>query len=75
MTGSKDELKRKIAERTARVHIIGLGYVGLSLAVELAKAGFTVRGIDVDLAAKFQAHAQVTRAMLLVASYQLTTLA
>ena len=49
MTGSKDELKRKIAERTARVHVIGLGYVGLSLAVELAKAGFTVRGIDVDL--------------------------
>jgi hypothetical protein len=49
VTGSKDELKRKIAERTARVHVIGLGYVGLSLAVELAKAGFTVRGIDVDL--------------------------
>lgn len=49
MTGSKEELKRKIADRTARVHVIGLGYVGLSLAVELAKAGFTVRGIDVDL--------------------------
>jgi len=46
---SKDDLKRKIAERSARVCVIGLGYVGLSLAVELAKAGFTVRGIDVDL--------------------------
>jgi UDP-N-acetyl-D-glucosamine dehydrogenase len=45
----KDQLKLKIENRTARVHVIGLGYVGLSLAVELAKAGFTVRGIDVDL--------------------------
>ena len=49
MIASKDDLKRKIAERSARVCVIGLGYVGLSLAVELAKAGFTVRGIDVDL--------------------------
>jgi len=46
---SKEALKHKIADRSARVHVIGLGYVGLSLAVELAKAGFTVRGIDVDL--------------------------
>ena len=49
MSAWKDSLKSKIEERTARVHVIGLGYVGLSLAVELAKAGFTVRGIDVDL--------------------------
>jgi UDP-N-acetyl-D-glucosamine dehydrogenase len=35
--------------RNARVSIIGLGYVGLSLAVELAKAGLVVRGIDLDL--------------------------
>ena len=49
MIASKEALKHKIADRTARVHVIGLGYVGLSLAVELAKAGFTVRGIDVDL--------------------------
>ena len=32
-----------------RVGVIGLGYVGLSLAVELAKAGFTVRGVDLDV--------------------------
>src|SRR5262245_52258626 len=49
VTAWKDSLKRKIEERNARVHVIGLGYVGLSLAVELARAGFTVRGIDVDL--------------------------
>ena len=49
MSAWKDALERKIAARTARISVIGLGYVGLSLAVELAKAGFTVRGIDVDL--------------------------
>jgi len=49
VTAWKDSLKRKIEDRRARVHVIGLGYVGLSLAVELARAGFTVRGIDVDL--------------------------
>jgi UDP-N-acetyl-D-glucosamine dehydrogenase len=42
-------LQEKIETRTARVSVIGLGYVGLSLAVELARAGFTVRGIDLDL--------------------------
>src|SRR3954451_1705727 len=41
-------LERKIRARTARVGIIGLGYVGLPLAVEFAKAGYTVTGIDVS---------------------------
>jgi UDP-N-acetyl-D-glucosamine dehydrogenase len=40
------QLSEKIASKTARVGIIGLGYVGLPLAVEFAKAGFTVTGID-----------------------------
>lgn len=39
-------LKEKIATRDARVAVIGLGYVGLSLGVELGKAGFSVTGID-----------------------------
>src|SRR5581483_10020137 len=39
-------LEEKIRSRTARVGIVGLGYVGLPLAVEFAKAGFTVTGID-----------------------------
>jgi UDP-N-acetyl-D-glucosamine dehydrogenase len=39
-------LARKIETRTARVGIVGLGYVGLPLAVEFAKAGFTVTGIE-----------------------------
>jgi len=41
-----DILAEKIANRTARVGIVGLGYVGLPLAVEFAKAGFSVTGID-----------------------------
>ena len=41
-------LAEKIRTRTARVGIVGLGYVGLPLAVEFAKAGFTVTGIDIS---------------------------
>src|SRR6202047_1600073 len=40
-------LEDKIKTRSARVGIIGLGYVGLPLAMEFAKAGFSVTGIDV----------------------------
>src|SRR6202040_1612124 len=41
-------LEEKIKNRTAQVGIIGLGYVGLPLAMEFAKAGFSVTGIDVQ---------------------------
>jgi UDP-N-acetyl-D-glucosamine dehydrogenase len=41
-------LKEKLEKRQARVGVIGLGYVGLPLAVEFAKAGFDVTGFDVD---------------------------
>jgi UDP-N-acetyl-D-glucosamine dehydrogenase len=41
-------LEEKIRSRTARVGVVGLGYVGLPLAVEFAKAGFTVTGIDLS---------------------------
>ena len=40
------ELKRRIRNRSAKVGIIGLGYVGLPLAVEMAREGFHVTGID-----------------------------
>jgi UDP-N-acetyl-D-glucosamine dehydrogenase len=43
-----DTLQHKIEARTARVGIVGLGYVGLPLAIEFAKAGFVVTGIDVQ---------------------------
>ncbi|OGF09184.1 MAG: UDP-N-acetyl-D-glucosamine dehydrogenase [Candidatus Eisenbacteria bacterium RBG_16_71_46] len=45
-----ERLARKIENRTARLAVIGLGYVGLPLAVEFAQAGFQVHGIDIDLA-------------------------
>jgi UDP-N-acetyl-D-glucosamine dehydrogenase len=41
-------LEEKIRSRRARVGIVGLGYVGLPLAVEFAKAGFSVTGIDIS---------------------------
>ncbi len=41
-------LEGKIKNRSARIGIVGLGYVGLPLAVEFAQAGFRVTGIDVD---------------------------
>jgi UDP-N-acetyl-D-glucosamine dehydrogenase len=41
-------LTEKIEAKTARVGIVGLGYVGLPLAMEFAKAGFVVTGIDVQ---------------------------
>ena len=41
-------LLKKIESRSARTGVVGLGYVGLPLAVELARAGFRTTGIDVD---------------------------
>ncbi|MBT4140170.1 MAG: nucleotide sugar dehydrogenase [Candidatus Latescibacteria bacterium] len=39
-------LREKIENHTARVAVIGLGYVGLPLAVEMGKVGFDVTGVD-----------------------------
>ena len=41
-------LLEKIEKHTAQVGVIGLGYVGLPLAVEMARVGFPVTGIDLD---------------------------
>ena len=43
-----DRLLARISERTARVGIVGLGYVGLPLALVFEEAGFRVLGFDVD---------------------------
>jgi UDP-N-acetyl-D-glucosamine dehydrogenase len=48
MTQLAEELIAKLRNRTARVGVIGLGYVGLPLVVELAEVGFTCTGMDVD---------------------------
>ena len=42
------QLLTRINQRTARVGVIGLGYVGLPLAIEWARANFMVTGIDID---------------------------
>src|SRR2546429_3196003 len=43
-----DLMRKKISTRSLQVAVIGLGYVGLPLAITFAEAGFEVRGIDVD---------------------------
>lgn len=43
-----DTLLHKITEHSAHVSVIGLGYVGLPLAIEFARAGYRVTGIDTD---------------------------
>lgn len=46
--GLKDQQLAKIDKRTACVGVVGLGYVGLPLALEFARAGFKVIGYDVS---------------------------
>ncbi|MCA2984423.1 MAG: nucleotide sugar dehydrogenase [Gemmatimonas sp.] len=48
MTAVKDQALAKIADRTAVIGVIGLGYVGLPLAIEFVHAGFRVIGYDVS---------------------------
>ncbi len=43
-----DKIEKLIKERKARIGIVGMGYVGLPLAVEFAKGGFPVTGFEVD---------------------------
>ena len=59
----KDTVLARIADRSATVGVIGLGYVGLPLAVEFARAGFKVIGFDVsqrvcDLLNRGESHIQ-----------------
>ena len=44
----KQKLLRKIRGKSIRVGVVGLGYVGLPLAVEKAKAGFETIGFDIQ---------------------------
>jgi UDP-N-acetyl-D-glucosamine dehydrogenase len=48
MSTLADTLLERIESRRARAGVVGLGYVGLPLAVELGKAGFRTTGIDLD---------------------------
>jgi UDP-N-acetyl-D-glucosamine dehydrogenase len=44
----KDTLIKKLQDKTAKIGILGMGYVGMPLAVVFAEAGFNVLGIDPD---------------------------
>ncbi len=48
MSQLKEELLLKLKNKTAKLGVVGLGYVGLPLAVEKAKAGYEVIGFDVQ---------------------------
>ncbi|PIC85461.1 UDP-N-acetyl-D-glucosamine dehydrogenase [Sporosarcina sp. P20a] len=48
MKSISEDLIQKLEGKTATVGVVGLGYVGLPLAVEKAKAGFSVIGFDVQ---------------------------
>jgi UDP-N-acetyl-D-glucosamine dehydrogenase len=48
MSALASRLREKIAARSARTGVVGLGYVGLPLAVEFARSGFHTTGIDLD---------------------------
>ncbi len=48
MTSPEAVLRERIAGRSARVCVVGLGYVGMATAVAFAQAGFGVVGTDVD---------------------------
>lgn len=45
---TRESLMKKIQDRTAVIGVVGLGYVGLPLAVEKAKAGYKVIGFDIQ---------------------------
>ncbi|MBV6396516.1 MAG: UDP-N-acetyl-D-glucosamine 6-dehydrogenase [Anaerolineales bacterium] len=45
---TKDTLIKKLKDKTANIAILGLGYVGLPLAVVFGEAGFNVTGVDPD---------------------------
>ena len=46
--GGQKSLLEKIEKKSAHIVVIGVGYVGLPLAVEFAQAGFRVTGVDVN---------------------------
>ena len=44
----REELLKKIESKEAQIVVIGMGYVGLPLAIEFAKSGFNISGIEIN---------------------------
>ena len=66
----KADLMKKVQDRSLRIGVVGLGYVGLPLAVEKAKAGFKTIGFDVQ-ESKVDFYAVVTNLQTGKAEYKL----
>ena len=47
-TGAEAEVSHRLRTHSARISVVGQGYVGLPLAMELARTGFSVTGLDTD---------------------------
>jgi len=48
MSKAATAIRERITDRSAHIGVVGMGYVGLPLAIEFARVGFKVTGIDVD---------------------------
>jgi UDP-N-acetyl-D-mannosaminuronic acid dehydrogenase len=48
MLAREEELRARFGDRTATLCVVGLGYVGLTVACALAQAGFRTVGVDID---------------------------
>ena len=48
MSTISEKLQNKIKDKTAKIGIIGMGYVGIPLGLEFANKGFAVLGFDKD---------------------------
>lgn len=49
LNANSTQLEQKLRDRSARIGVIGLGYVGLPLAIEFARKGYETIGIDLDV--------------------------
>jgi len=48
MSDFSDNFQRLVKKRKAKIGVVGLGYVGLPLAIEFSRKGFSVTGVDLD---------------------------
>lgn len=60
MSGFKTELIDRFHHREAKIGIVGMGYVGLPLAVEFARAGYHVVGLEINAAKVNQINARTS---------------
>ena len=62
-----NNFKKKIFNKQSKISIMGLGYVGLPLALSFAKSGYNVHGYDID---RFKIHS-IKKVNLIYPRYQI----